>query len=78
MGDPSAVRRQTLSEEVDLGPGNMETEAPELTNRSLYLEEGDRRTTELWFRFWFRLRLRVKEQLGVTGRFDVNFRLPDC
>ena len=33
--DPSAVRRWTPSEEVDFGPGNTETEAPELTKNSL-------------------------------------------
>ena len=29
IGDPSAVRRRTPSEEVDFGPGNTKTEAPE-------------------------------------------------
>ena len=32
--DPSAIRRQTPSEESDLGPGNPETEAPESTKNS--------------------------------------------
>ena len=35
IGDPSAVRRLTPSEEVDFGPGNTETEAPESTKNSL-------------------------------------------
>ena len=35
IGDPSAVRRRTPSEEVDFGPGNTETEAPESTRNSL-------------------------------------------
>ena len=35
IGDPSAVRRRTPSEEVDFGPGNTETEAPESTKNSL-------------------------------------------
>ena len=35
IGDPSAVRRQTPSEEVDFGPGNTETEAPKSTKNSL-------------------------------------------
>ena len=30
----SAVRRRTPSEEVDLGPGNTETEAPESTRNT--------------------------------------------
>ena len=35
IGEPSAVRRQTLSEESDFGPRNTETEAPESTKYSL-------------------------------------------
>ena len=35
IGDPSAVRRRTPSEDVDFGPGNTETEAPESTRNSL-------------------------------------------
>ena len=35
IGDPSAVRRQTPSIEVDLGPGKTGTEAPECTKNSL-------------------------------------------
>ena len=34
-GDPSAVRRQTPLEEVDFGPGNTDTEAPESTKNFL-------------------------------------------
>ena len=34
IGEPSAVRRRTPSEESDLGPGSTETEAPESTKNS--------------------------------------------
>ena len=34
IGDPLAVRRQTMSSEEDLGPGNTETEALESTRNS--------------------------------------------
>ena len=35
MGVLSAVSNLTLSEDVEAGPGNRETEAPELTRKSL-------------------------------------------
>ena len=35
IGDPSGVRRQTPLAESDLGPGNTDTEASELTKNSL-------------------------------------------
>ena len=35
MGVPSAVSNLTLLEEVDMGPGNMDTEASESTRNSL-------------------------------------------
>ena len=34
IGEPSSVRRHTLSTDVDLGPGNTDTEAPESTKNS--------------------------------------------
>ena len=71
IGDPSAVRRQTLLEEDDFGPGNTETEAPELTRNSLMEQEGI--TAHLGVRLRFRLRECVKE----TGRLE-GIHLRDC
>ena len=35
IGEPSAIRRRTSSEESDFGPENTETEAPESTRNTL-------------------------------------------
>ena len=70
IGDLSAVRRQTPSEEVDFGPGNTETGAPEST-RNVFQEQ-ERIAAHLRFRL--RFRLCVEE----TGRLERKFHLPDC
>ena len=74
IGVPSAVNRRTPSEEVDLGPGKTETEAPESTKNSLSERISFRNRRE---KLGFRLGLRLRELVEETGRLERKIHLPD-
>ena len=78
IGDPSAVRRRTPSEEVDFGPGNTETEAPESTKNSLSERISFRNRREKLHNSGSGSGSGSGSSSKNTGRLERKIHLPDC